>query len=57
MCERAPSKSVIPAAMLILAAMLLIAVLYTINPVHSQITASSRAFIPAASSRIEWRDR
>jgi len=57
MSERAPSKSLIPAAMLILAAMLLIAVLYTINPVHRQITASSRAFIPAASSRIEWRDR
>jgi hypothetical protein len=56
MPERAPSKSVISATVLVLAAMLLIAVLYTINPVHRQIVASPHAFIPA-TGRVEWRDR
>jgi hypothetical protein len=57
MSERAHSRSVIPAAVLILAAMLLIAVLYTIDPVHRQIAASPHAFIPTTGGRIEWRDR
>jgi len=57
MSERAHSRSVIPAAVLILAAMLLIAVLFTINPVRRQIAASPHAFIPTTGGRIEWRDR
>ena len=57
MSERAPSRSVIPAAVLILAAMLLIADLFTINPVHRQVTASPHPFIPTTGGRIEWRDR
>jgi len=57
MSERAPSKAVIPATVLILAAMLLIAVLYTINPVRRQIVASPHTFIPATGPKVEWRDR
>ena len=61
MSERFPSRSVIPAAVLILAAMLLLAVLYTINPVHRQIVASPHASIPTTGpttgGRVEWRDR
>jgi hypothetical protein len=56
MSERGP-RSIIPAAVFILAAMLLIAVLYAINPVDRQITASPQAFLPTTGERIEWRDR
>jgi hypothetical protein len=57
MSEHAPSRSVIPAAVVILAAMLLISVLYAINPATRQISASPHAFIPATAGRVEWRDR